>query len=62
MDAPAATHEVLNQSTALTGHNVYSCDRALRNALAFHAPDADETARVALGALLGSEPDRKSVV
>ena len=56
MDAPAATHEVLNQSTALTGHNVYSCDRALRNALVFHAPDADETARVALGALLGSEP------
>ena len=56
MNALAATHEVLNQSTALTGHNVYSCDRALRNALAFHAPDADETARVALGALLGSEP------
>ena len=25
MNAPAATHEVLNQSTALTGHNVYSC-------------------------------------
>jgi len=55
MNAPAATHEVLNQSTALTGHNVYSGDRALRDALAFHAPGADETGRVALGALLGSE-------
>ena len=56
MNVPAATHEVLNQSAALTGHNVYSGDRALRDALAFHAPGADETARVALGALLGSEP------
>ncbi|MEQ1683550.1 MAG: isovaleryl-CoA dehydrogenase [Burkholderiaceae bacterium] len=55
MNAPAATHEVLNQSTALTGHNVYSGDRALRDALAFHAPGADESGRVALGALLGSE-------
>jgi len=55
MNAPAATHEVLNQSTALTGHNVYSGDRALCDALAFHAPGADENSRVALGALLGSE-------
>ncbi len=55
MNAPAVTHEVLNQSTALTGHNVYSGDLALRDALAFHAPDADETGRVSLGALLGSE-------
>ncbi len=55
MNAPAATHEVLNQSTALTGHNVYSGDRALRDALAFHAPGAGEESRVSLGALLGSE-------
>ncbi len=55
MNAPAATHEVLNQSTALTGHNVYSGDRALRDALAFHAPGADDSGRVALGALLGSD-------
>ena len=55
MNAPAATHEVLNQSTTLVGHNVYSGDRALRDALAFHAPGADETARITLGALLGSE-------
>ncbi|HEY8710881.1 MAG TPA: DNA alkylation response protein, partial [Burkholderiaceae bacterium] len=52
---PAATHEVLNQSTALAGHNVYSGDRALRDALAFHLPGADEQRRVALGALLGTE-------
>ena len=55
MNAPAITHEVLNQSTALAGHNVYSGDRALRDALAFHAPGASEEARVSLGALLGSE-------
>ena len=55
MNAPAITHEVLNQSTALAGHNVYSGDRALRDALAFHAPGASDEARVSLGALLGSE-------
>ena len=55
MNAPVATHEVLNQSTALAGHNVYSGDRALRDALAFHAPDASEEARASFGALLGSE-------
>ncbi|MEO5697436.1 MAG: DNA alkylation response protein, partial [Burkholderiaceae bacterium] len=51
--APAATHEVLNQSTPLVGHNLYSGDRALRDALQFHLPDADESPRVKLGALLG---------
>ncbi|MEO8807898.1 MAG: acyl-CoA dehydrogenase family protein, partial [Burkholderiaceae bacterium] len=55
MNASAATHEVLNQSTTLTGHNVYSGDRALCDALAFHAPGADDTARIALGGLQGSE-------
>ena len=55
MNATTATHEVLNQSTALTGLNVYSGDQALRDALAFHAPGADEAGRIALGALLGSE-------
>ena len=53
--APAATHEVLNQSTVLAGHNVYSGDRALRDALAFHLPGADEQPRIALGALIGTE-------
>ena len=27
----AATHEVLNQSTPLVGHNLYAGDRALRD-------------------------------
>ncbi|MGK2897955.1 MAG: isovaleryl-CoA dehydrogenase [Burkholderiaceae bacterium] len=49
------THEVLNQSTPLVGHNLYSTDRALRDALRFHAPQADEKPRVRLGALLGEE-------
>ena len=49
------THEVINQPDALVGHNVYTGDRALRDALAFHAPGADESSRTALGALLGSE-------
>ncbi len=53
MNPPAATHEVLNQSSALAGHNVYSGDRALRDALAFHAPGAGESQRVSFGALLG---------
>jgi len=49
------THEVLNQSTPLVGHNLYGGDRALRDALAFNLPGADESARHAFGALLGSE-------
>jgi putative acyl-CoA dehydrogenase len=49
------THEVLNQSTPLVGHNLYETDRALRDALAFHLPGADETARSELGARLGTE-------
>ena len=50
-----ATHDVTNQPLPLVGHNVYTTDRALRDALAFHAPGADEAGRVALGQLLGSE-------
>ena len=48
------THEVFNQSTPLAGYNVYGSDRALRDALAFHLPDADDGARLALGERLGS--------
>ena len=55
MDIGHPTHEVLNQPTALVGHNLYLTDRALRDALAFHAPRADESALVGLGALLGLE-------
>lgn len=50
-----ATHEVTNQATPLVGHNVYSGDRGLRDALAFHLPGADESGRESFGALLGSE-------
>jgi putative acyl-CoA dehydrogenase len=50
-----ATHEVSNQSESLTGHNVYSGDRALVDALKFHAPNADEAKRVEFGAMLGTE-------
>jgi len=52
----ASTHEVLNQSTPLTGHNVYTGDAALRDAIAFNLPNADDAPRAALGALLGSAP------
>jgi len=48
-----ATHEVLNQSTPLAGHNLYSTDCALRDALAFHAPQADDAHRIKLGAQMG---------
>ena len=50
-----ATHEVTNQPAPLVGHNVYSTDRALRDALAFHLPGSDESSRVTFGALLGDE-------
>jgi putative acyl-CoA dehydrogenase len=50
----STTHDVTNQATPLVGHNVYSGDRALRDALAFHLPAADDNHRHALGALLGA--------
>ena len=55
MNTSTATHEVLNQGSALTGHNVYSGDRALCDALNSHSPGAGDHQRIALGALLGSE-------
>ena len=53
--APVTPHDVLNQSTPLSGHNVYTTDHALRDALQFHAPQVDDRQRVRLGALLGDE-------
>jgi len=47
------THEVANQVTPLAGHNLYGTDRALRDALRFHAPQADDARLVALGAQMG---------
>ncbi|MES2994024.1 MAG: isovaleryl-CoA dehydrogenase [Pseudomonadota bacterium] len=48
-----ATHEVLNQSEPLAGHNLYTTDNALRDALRFHAPQVDEARRTELGQRLG---------
>ena len=50
-----ATHAVENQSRALAGHNVLAGDRALLDALRWHAPQADLAGLTALGVQLGSE-------
>ena len=47
------THEVTNQVAPLAGHNLYLTDRALRDALKFHAPVGDDAHRFALGAQMG---------
>jgi putative acyl-CoA dehydrogenase len=49
-----ATHEVTNQPQPLVDYDLYSTNRPLRDALAFHLPGADEAPRAALGTLLGS--------
>ncbi|HSW06623.1 isovaleryl-CoA dehydrogenase [Aquabacterium sp.] len=54
MTADVVTHEVLNQSTPLADVNLYSGNRALRDALRFNAPALDDAALVALGAEAGS--------
>ena len=55
MTAPIVeTHAVENQSEPLADIDLYRGHRALRDALAYHLPDADETARSALGASFGS--------
>ncbi|MCW7540635.1 isovaleryl-CoA dehydrogenase [Aquabacterium sp. A7-Y] len=50
------THEVFNQSTPLSGYNLYAGHRALHDALAFHLGDAPAVAArlQALGQTLGS--------
>ena len=48
------THDVFNQSQALTNYNVFDGNQGLRAALALHAPDLDTGALVSLGALCGS--------
>ncbi|MBX3605843.1 MAG: isovaleryl-CoA dehydrogenase [Piscinibacter sp.] len=48
------THEVTNQPRALVDYNLYTTNRPLRDALAWHLPGADESGRVALGAQLGT--------
>jgi len=49
----SATHEVLNQPAPLVGHNLYGTDRALQDALRYHAPQLDEQQLASLGALAG---------
>ena len=48
------THEVSNQATPLADVNLFSGNRALRDALRFHHPAYDETRFVQLGAEMGS--------
>ena len=49
-----ATHEVFNQPAPLAGYNLFRTNRALRDALAFNAPQLDPGALDALGAAVGS--------
>ena len=49
-----ATHEVTNQATALADVNLFSGNRALRDALRFNHPAFDEARFVRLGAEMGS--------
>jgi putative acyl-CoA dehydrogenase len=54
MNAAASTHDVTNQSVPLAGRNLFDGHRALRDALAFHAPGLDVAPLRALGAEVGS--------
>lgn len=49
------THVVVNQPPPLTGYDVFGSDRALSDAVARHAPDADPARLSELGVLAGSE-------
>jgi putative acyl-CoA dehydrogenase len=49
-----STHEVTNQALPLTGHNLFTGNRAMRDALAFNASGMDTGRLSALGEVLGS--------
>ncbi|MFZ3119795.1 MAG: isovaleryl-CoA dehydrogenase, partial [Variovorax sp.] len=49
-----ATHEVFNQPAPLAGYNLYRTNQALRDALAFNAPQLDLTSLDTLGAAIGT--------
>jgi putative acyl-CoA dehydrogenase len=49
-----ATHEVFNQPAPLAGYNLFRTNRALRDALAFNAPQLDLAPLDALGAAVGT--------
>ena len=51
-----STHAVTNQALPLAGHNLFTTNRAMRDALAFNAPDLNTSPLQALGAKLG-EPE-----
>ena len=48
------THEVTNQSQPLQGVNLFKANRALRDALVWHAPGLDTSRLSALGAEAGA--------
>ena len=52
--APVHTHEVFNQSTPLSGANLFSGNQALQDALRFNLPGYDAARFASLGAELGS--------
>ncbi len=54
MSSIVSTHEVANQALPLVGANLFDGDRALRDALAFHAPGVDTAALSGLGAEIGT--------
>ncbi|MGJ7487957.1 isovaleryl-CoA dehydrogenase [Variovorax sp. LT2P21] len=49
-----ATHEVFNQPAPLAGYNLFKTNQALRDALAFNAPQLDPGPLDALGAAIGT--------
>ena len=49
-----ATHEVFNQPAPLAGYNLFRTNRALRDALAFNAPQLDLSPLDALGVAVGT--------
>ncbi|MGJ7522529.1 isovaleryl-CoA dehydrogenase [Variovorax sp. LT1P1] len=49
-----ATHEVFNQPAPLAGYNLYRTNQALRDALAFNAPQLEPGPLDALGAAIGT--------
>jgi putative acyl-CoA dehydrogenase len=50
----SATHEVFNQASPLTGHNLFTGNLALRDALRFNAPELSTSGLAQFGAVLGS--------
>ncbi len=49
-----ATHSVFNQPVPLRDYNLFEGNQAMRSALAFNAPDLNQSALVELGQLAGS--------